>query len=182
MISCTRAINNLSRFLDGDLDGRAATAVAEHLAVCPACRGAREREQALRAALRGLPVPPGGDAARERVFSRLHRAVRTGEARSRRALWIWRPVAWRPAAATLAAAALAALVFLLGPAPISPPSGPALDVPLPGPAEMSTLYHLHDAHGGAVLAPDEPILHRDVAAEARAALLRDADDAVAGSL
>ncbi len=56
-------------FVDGELEARAASAVATHLETCSACRAQAETERALRARLRSLPAPelPAGLEAHVRA-------------------------------------------------------------------------------------------------------------------
>jgi hypothetical protein len=183
--ACAPVRERLSRFLDNDLSGREAARIADHLSDCVACRHAYEQLRTMQTALRHLDAPLGdADAARDRIFIRLERAVRTGEADKVRPhatgfTWSWL-LGWRPAVATVAAAVVAGLAFLL-PTLNNGPSNNVVEVPLPSAAEIATLSHLHDAHG-AVLSVDEPVARRDVAASARASLLESADATVAGSM
>jgi hypothetical protein len=48
---------HVTGFVDGELDPRAAAAVAAHLETCPACRAQAEAERGLRARLRELAAP-----------------------------------------------------------------------------------------------------------------------------
>lgn len=189
MLTCDEALLNISRFLDNDLNARAAGALAEHLCRCAGCRHEYDRGRAVRDALNALPAPQSHEeraAVRERVFARLEQAARLTSARQKpRGAYL----AGKSVAATFAAAALVGAACLAPPffAPASDPLPGAENaivpiVPLPGPSEMNLLYRLHDAHGERGLAGDDPIARRDTAAEAHAALLAAAQAAVAENL
>jgi len=183
--TCAPVRESLSRFLDNDLSGREAAQIADHLTDCVACRHEYDQLRALQTTVRHLEAPAGdADATRDRVFTRLERAVHTGEAdkvrpHDTRIDWSWL-LGWRPAVATLAAAVVVGLVFLLPLRNVGPPNS-VVEVPLPSAAEMMTLSRLHDVHG-ATLSLDEPVARRDMAASARADLLESADATVAGSM
>ncbi|HKJ70711.1 MAG TPA: zf-HC2 domain-containing protein [Gammaproteobacteria bacterium] len=78
-MDCTRIRNRLDDYLDGQLEAAASTAVAGHLAECAECAERFREEEALRQALRDLPVPPpSGDllAAARREADRRERGRR----------------------------------------------------------------------------------------------------------
>lgn len=75
----------------------AAAAVEAHLAGCPACRRAREADDATAALVRSLPRPPAPPSLRRRILEG------AGE-RRRRLAWLRRP--WVAAAAAAAVVAL----------------------------------------------------------------------------
>jgi anti-sigma factor RsiW len=183
--ACAPVRESLSRFLDNDLSGREAARIADHLADCVACRHTYDELRAMQSALRHLDArAKDAETARNRVFARLERAVRTGEAEKvhpHATGFNWSKLLdWRPAVATLAAAVVVGMLFLL-PVGNGGPSSGAVEVPLPSANEMAMLSNLHDAHG-ATLSLDEPVARRDVAASARADLLESADATVAGSM
>jgi hypothetical protein len=183
--ACLPVRESLSRFLDNDLSGREAARIADHLAACVACRHEYDQLRTVQSALRHLAAPAEDtESARDRVFVRLERAVRTGEAatvRPHATGFPWsRQLGWRPAVATLAAAVVVGVLVFL-PLGNGGSSNGIVEVPLPSVAEMATLSHLHDAHG-ATLSLDEPVARRDMAASARADLLESADATVAGSM
>jgi anti-sigma factor RsiW len=183
--ACVPVRESLSRFLDNDLSGREAERIADHLAACVACRHEYEQLRTVQSALRHMAAPAEDtESARDRVFVRLERAVRTGEVAKvspHVTGFNWsRLLGWRPAVATLAAAVVAGILVFF-PLGNGGPSNGIVEVPLPSVAEMATLSHLHDAHG-ATLSLDEPVARRDVAASARADLLESADATVAGSM
>ncbi len=188
MLSCDTARPRISRFLDNDLDARAAGALAQHLNGCVACRHEYDNLRAVRAALGILPLPQSRaerDAVRERVFARLERTASLAPSpAARRAS---RRLVWGPAAATLAAAAFLGAAYLV-PFRLAAPANVAGSletentvVPLPAPAEMSLLYRLNDAHGGG-LSGDDSLARRDTTAEAHAALLEATQAALAENL
>jgi hypothetical protein len=171
---CEQTRLRLSRFLDNDVTATEATDMTTHLHGCDGCRRAYEEMQAIRTALRALAVPAGGDAeaVRDRVFQRLERAVRTGEAAAqerRQGVRNWGNwfTSWRPVVATMATAGAAlAFVFvrpaLVPTAPAPSPvvgsaagetvSGPRLS--LPEQTQMQQLFDLHDQRTQAALDQD----------------------------
>ena len=183
MVTCSQTRDNLSRFLDNDLDGRTATALAEHMSRCAGCRNAYEDMGRVRTILRGLTPPVSGDSVRERVFARLERAAYAKTEKPRRVWSLSLPsLAWHPLTVTLAAAAAAAGTWYLMPSTVvAPPHAVTLAAALPNDGEITRLDRLHDVQT-AGLSDEEPIARRDAIAEAHAALLSDADAAVTGSL
>jgi len=98
-MSCTFQTEELSAWIDGDLEPAMSRAVAAHVEECTSCQAAAADLRALRAAARGLgeqPIPEDDwEALRPRV-----------EASSRRRRWLRR--------APLALAAAASLAVVLG--------------------------------------------------------------------
>ena len=56
-MSCEMTTQYLNDFLDGGLNENKNQEIQSHIKICETCRGLVEREQDLRAALRGLPAP-----------------------------------------------------------------------------------------------------------------------------
>lgn len=173
---CERVREELNRFLDGDLPAAAATDVASHLGTCVGCRHEYDSLKAVKEGLRA-PVPISAErmeAARQKLFARLEQeAVQEATTQPSRPGWWTRISAalprlrfgWQPALATVAAGGVLALLLLV---PTGPGAG-GTEITLPDTNEMSELYRLHDAHGGAWMGAD-PALHRDEAADAHAAI------------
>ena len=185
---CRITQERLGSFLDNELGGLQATRIVTHLQDCAACQRERRRLNELRAALRALPQKSEQEteAARGRVMARLERAVLQERPSSGRFPAGRRWAAARPVAGAFAAAAALAFALLIltrpgGRTPTVMPSSNAISVALPDLQEITTLSHLHDAHG-ATTAYDEPVARRDMSAAAHADMLEVAEATVAGSM
>ena len=170
MNTCKWLQQNINRFLDNDLSGNDAAKAAHHLTECGECRLLQDEMDAVRGLVRSAILPESGDLARERVFARLEQAVAGKRGMSRRRFH-WPAITWQPAIATVAAAAVViGLVALLpGRTPVD-----KIGIESPNAVEMTRFFNLHDAQSADLVAGD-PITHRDVRAEAQAALLQDAE-------
>ena len=61
---CRRVREQMSDYVDGDLDPRTASAVARHTRICPNCRRMLTNLSRVVAGLHALrDLPPGGDAS-----------------------------------------------------------------------------------------------------------------------
>jgi anti-sigma factor RsiW len=188
---CEHVRENLSRFLDNDLSGRQATAIAAHLDDCLGCRHEYDALRAVRQTIQTTSTastPPDAAGARERVFARFEQAVHetppVPAPAQRIAAWTSVLPTWRRPSAggtLLAALGIAGIAFLLlRPTPETAPTKSATPS-LPGDREISLLFDLHDAHVGG-LTSDDPVLRRSQAAEAHASLIQRADETIAESL
>ncbi len=100
-MSCSEMLDLLHACADGELDVAHTLEVERHLQVCPACARASDEIRALRAAVAGLPrYRPPVD-----LRPRLRAALRRGERRPARVLWL-------AAAASLAAVVLGVAMLL----------------------------------------------------------------------
>jgi anti-sigma factor RsiW len=111
MLSCARYRKRLGAFLDGELPGRQAAAVADHAAKCPACRQALAELRVLGADLAAfaVPEPPAELTARIVAAARLRRR---SEEVGWKGILFGEPFRFWPW--TLKAASAAALLFGLG--------------------------------------------------------------------
>lgn len=178
MTACKTIREQLNRFLDNDLDSRIAARLAAHLSVCQACCHEFERLRDVRDGVRALPNAASDRPAQSRVFDRLEQAARVSPRPVRRA---WAISLRRPALASLTAAGMVAAALAFSMVTVTPPLPAPTTFSLPPQEEMSRLYQLNDAHGAA-LPGDEPLVRRDLAAEARADLMDAADSAASGTL
>ena len=186
---CSRVRDNLNRYLDNDLSGRAATTLVAHLETCVGCHHVYERLRAVKTSLQQVEAPPSSavEAARVRSFVRLARSVRqkdTAKSPDRNRLAVRHvmrmPRIWQPMVLGIVAATVATILFLM---PQPQTKGPNIgeEGALPGGAELSAMFDLHDVRGGSLTATDST-LYRSDAAEAHAALLARADETMTGSL
>jgi hypothetical protein len=75
-MNCRRAARLLCFDVGGDLGPRRSSAVAGHVAICPACRSFRDELSATLETARSLEVPAlerGGEELRRRVWSKIRR-------------------------------------------------------------------------------------------------------------
>jgi mycothiol system anti-sigma-R factor len=90
-VTCREVEASLGPYLDSELDGAAAAAVAAHLETCTACAAQLERQRTLRAAIRAeLPPYRAPDVLRARVLDAVREAAPRAGAR--------RAASWRPLA------------------------------------------------------------------------------------
>jgi len=98
---CREVMDRLSPFLDDELDPVASRAVSNHLASCPSCAAALERQRTLSESLRrDLEYHRAPDLLRARVMRNVRAAAGHEGARSRPAAASWR---WLSAAAAVVA-------------------------------------------------------------------------------
>lgn len=125
---CLSLDEDLSAWIDGELDAPRRAAVEAHLASCRACTARVEELRAVDLALLALPAPAVGAELRERLARRLAAdRVARGPVRlepPRRARRRFAP------ALALPVAAAAALALFLVLRPEGPPEGPAELVPI----------------------------------------------------
>jgi anti-sigma factor RsiW len=127
-MNCHDLRNNLDDYLDGRLDPRAASALAEHAESCPGCAARLREAEGLRQSLRDLPVPPpSGDL--------LERAVERAAEQDRRHQRAWSMGGLAVAASLL----LAVAVGLVTQGPTTGPAGPAVVAVTPGQTERINL-------------------------------------------
>ena len=102
-MACREVMDRLSPFLDDELDPVASREVSSHLASCPSCADAFERQRRLSESLRrDLEYHRAPDLLRARVMRDLRAAAGREGARSRRAAFSGR---WLSAAAAVIAVA-----------------------------------------------------------------------------
>ncbi len=77
-MTCVRAGQGLSAYVDGELSGREALAVRAHVAQCPQCAAERDRLIEIKQALEAMPSlePPPGLEARLKAAVRAEAATR----------------------------------------------------------------------------------------------------------
>lgn len=187
---CNRVRENLNRYLDNDLSGREATNLVAHLETCVGCHHVYERLRAVKTALHQIEdlQPATMEATRLRAFARLAQSAhqKNGvKTAVRQNVWSWNvlmsPRVWQSVSLSVAAVATLVAVLFLIPQPHKTTPTTIDGTPLPGGAELSAMFDLHDVQGGGLTATD-PTLSRSEAAEAHALLLARADDTVSGSL
>ncbi len=144
-MNCDKAREQLTAYLDGELEGDRGTAVRGHLRTCDACRAMATDEAALRDGLRSLPPvdPPATLWANVQAQLAKEEVVESQRPAWKRAVSRWLPMAPRFALGMTAVAAAAALLLVWRshhqprphedlavtaprePAPVVPPAAPA---------------------------------------------------------
>jgi len=113
-VKCQHAREQLTAYLDGELEGDRGSAVRGHLRECEECRQVAENEAALRDGLRALPPVDPPASLWSGVQARL---AQEEVADARRPAWrraLARPLLWlRPQPLSLAGAAIATVVVLV---------------------------------------------------------------------
>lgn len=150
-MTCDKTREQLTAYLDGDLEGDRGTAVRGHLRTCDACRAMASDEAALRDGLRSLPPvdPPASLWANVQARLAQEEVAESERPAWKRALSRWRRGAAMPRFAlgmTAVAAATVTLVVVrshrhheeatpvattvphIAPAPVAPPALEAADV------------------------------------------------------
>lgn len=67
-MNCGQHKENLNRFLDGELEGLPLSEFQSHTAACGDCETALREKEALRQALKSMPLPPPDDGFYDRVL------------------------------------------------------------------------------------------------------------------
>lgn len=149
-MTCEKTREQLTAYLDGELEGDRGTAVRGHLRTCDACRALSTDEAALRDGLRSLPPvdPPASLWANVQAQLAQEEVAESERPAWRRTLSRWMPLAPRFALGMSFVAAAAVLVVVWrshhrprphedlalapvaapAPAPVAPPAPEAADV------------------------------------------------------
>jgi len=127
-MDCQQAHNRIDDYLDGQVEPRMATDMAEHFKECSECADRLKEQEVLRQALRDLPVPPPSPDLWQRSMDR---AVKRSKKRQR----LWNAGGLAIAASLL----LAVAVGLVTSGPGSAPTGPAVVAVSPGQTEHVNL-------------------------------------------
>ncbi len=113
-MNCDKAREQLTAYLDGELEGDRGTAVRGHLRTCDACRAMSADEAALRDGLRSLPPvdPPASLWANVQAQLAKEEVVESQRPAWKRAVSRWMPMAPRFALGMSAVAAAAVLLLV----------------------------------------------------------------------
>ena len=113
-MTCDKTREQLTAYLDGELEGDRGTAVRGHLRTCDACRAMASDEAALRDGLRSLPPvdPPASLWANVQARLAQDEVAESERPAWRRTLSRWMPMAPRFALGMTAVAAAAVLVLV----------------------------------------------------------------------
>ena len=135
-MSCERVLEQLTAYLDGELEGHDGSAVRGHLRECAACRQAATDEASLRDGLRSLPPVDPPPSLWAGVQAQLAAAEVADAKRPawRRALARWIPSAPRFAAGTLVAAAAIAVLWWRTHRSVEDAAAPDPQIATPAPA------------------------------------------------
>jgi hypothetical protein len=153
-VNCSRWERQLALLVEGDLGGREAREVEEHLAVCPACRDFVEELRQSQVALRDL----GGEEVDGAALAAVRQRV-LAQVESREPAWFFGLRWWHAVPVGVAAAVMAVVLWPRVPEVEPPPAlaiwaPPAPEVvrPAPPPSAMKRVPEIES------VAPAEPLL------------------------